>query len=74
MKSSPSVKRKLNSVRRAGGFSLIELMIVIATLTSVAAMGYIGLTNTNSAVKDAKLRQDVAVLNRAVNTYLSCFP
>jgi len=53
------------------GFSLIEMMIVIGALSSVAAMAFVALSGTASAVKETKLRQDVAAVNAAVRTYLA---
>lgn len=53
------------------GFSLIELMIVIGALSSVTAMAFVAMSGTSSAVKETKLRQDVAAVNAAVRTYLA---
>ena len=57
-------------IRRSRGFSLLELLIVVAALSSVAAMAVMGLSGTQSAAKATKLRQDVAALNSAVRIYL----
>ena len=51
------------------GFSLLEMMIVMAAMSTVLAMGIVQFGNTTKAVKSTKLQQDVAALNRAVNTY-----
>lgn len=53
------------------GFTLLELMISLAMLSTIAALAYIGLTNTTTAARSVKLQQDVAALNRALKTYAS---
>jgi prepilin-type N-terminal cleavage/methylation domain-containing protein len=57
--------------RRSKGFSLLEVLITLATISTVAAMAYVGATDTTSAARSVKLMQDVAALNRAVKTYAS---
>jgi prepilin-type N-terminal cleavage/methylation domain-containing protein len=70
MKNPTTPKPSWRNLRRADGFSLLELLIVVAALSSVAAMGFMGFADTGDAVKAAKLRQDVAAINSAVKTYL----
>ena len=43
--------------------------MVIAVISTTAAIGIVQLTNTSTAVKSTKLQQDVAALNRAIKTY-----
>jgi prepilin-type N-terminal cleavage/methylation domain-containing protein len=64
---SPRLRSPLN--KRSKGFSLLELLIALAAISSVVAMAVIHMSSTNEAVKEAKLRQDVAALNRAIRTY-----
>ncbi len=58
---------RIRNLRR--GFSLLELLIALGAISCVVAMGIVQFSGTTSPVKEAKLRQDVAALNRAVSTY-----
>ena len=51
------------------GFSLMELLMVLGALSSVAAMAFIHLSGTASSVRETKLRQDVTAVNSAARTY-----
>ena len=70
MKNIHFCSRTIPVPPKSRGFSLLELLIVLAAMSSVAAMGYVHFSSTTEAVKAAKLRQDVAALNTAVRTYL----
>lgn len=56
--------------RHRDGFSLLELLIVIAAISSVTTVAIWNFPGSGNAVKSVKLQQDVAALNRAVRTYL----
>ena len=47
----------------------MEVLVVIAGLALVVAVGLVAVLNANNAARETKLRQDVASLNRAVQTY-----
>ena len=70
MKKIGADSRVFESCRASHGFSLLELLIVVAALSSVAAVGFTSLSGTDRAVKSTKLRQDVSALNTAVRAYL----
>ena len=55
---------------RKRGFSLIEILMVVAAMSTIGAIGIVQLGNTTTAVKSTKLQQDVAAVNRAVKTYV----
>ena len=64
----------MNSIRKksskACGYSLLELMMVLAVFSTVAAGGILTVTNVIRAGENTKLKRDVAVINRAIRTYL----
>ena len=53
------------------GYSLLELLMVAAVLSSVMAAGYLAITNITGAVRAGKLQSDVVTINNAVRTYLT---
>ncbi len=52
------------------GFSLIELLSVVAVIGILASAGYVIFTNVNKSVHQEKLLSEVATLNSSVSTYL----
>ncbi|MDB6068853.1 MAG: hypothetical protein JWL81_24 [Verrucomicrobiales bacterium] len=66
LKLSPHIFK--NRVRRRG-FGLLEMLLILGAISTVGALGYVGLGTATTSVKDVKLSQDVAALNRAVKTY-----
>ena len=52
------------------GFTLTELLIAVAILSTLSAVGYLGFSNTTEAVRANKLASDVVALNAAVRTYI----
>ena len=67
---SISSQKATRLVKRSRGFSLIEILIVVAVMSTIAAIGLVQFGNTTTAVKSTKLQQDVAAVNRAVKTYV----
>ncbi|MDB6070272.1 MAG: hypothetical protein JWL81_1443 [Verrucomicrobiales bacterium] len=63
----PSVIRIL---RGKDAFSLLELLIVVAAISSVATVAILNFSGSGNSVKAVKLQQDVAALNRAVRAYV----
>jgi prepilin-type N-terminal cleavage/methylation domain-containing protein len=51
------------------GFTLIEILTVIAIMAVLTAAGYLVAVKVGRASAEAKLKNDVAMLNRAVQTY-----
>ncbi len=54
-----------------GGFSLVEVLISLAGLSSLAALALFGYANLLTNSGEQKLRADVAALNSAVNVYMA---
>lgn len=52
-------------------FSLVEILIVIAALGVLASVAVVSLTGAPDEARKAKLEQDVAVVNNAIDTYLA---
>ena len=53
------------------GFSLVEILVVVATMAILGSMGYVAVTRTTATAKGHKLLSDVATVNRAVQMYLA---
>ena len=60
---------KTNPQRRAA-FTLVEVLVVIAVLGLVATVVVPRIQEGPDAAKLAKLRQDVAIVNNAIDAYL----
>ena len=52
------------------GYSLIEVLMVVAILSSIAAGAIFGVRNVVQATENTKLQRDVGVVNSAIRTYL----
>ena len=57
--------------RKITGFSLVEVVVVVAVIGVVASLSCVVLGNIGQSVKDEKLNSDARTLNRAVMAYLS---
>lgn len=53
------------------GFSLIEMVVVIAMIGLIATISFAVVTQIHSAAEEEKLNSDAATLNRAVSAYLA---
>jgi len=76
MLSAEIMKTSINSEETATrkskkGFSLLELLIVVAVLSSVASAGYLLMSGLTTTVQAGKLQSDTVTLNNAVRTYLT---
>ncbi len=56
--------------RSVSAYSLLEVLMVLAVFSTVAAGGILTVTNVTRAVENTKLQRDVAVINRAIRIYL----
>ncbi|MEI6071670.1 MAG: DUF4114 domain-containing protein [Verrucomicrobiae bacterium] len=57
--------------RSAVGFTMIEVLGVVAAIAVLGSIGYVSITNTQQASAATKLDQDVASLNGSIQLYLS---
>ena len=55
--------------RRDGGFTLIELMVVMSIITILAAIGVASYTNSITRSKEAVLREDLFRMRDALDQY-----
>lgn len=53
------------------GFSLLELLVVLAIVASISALGILIMNRMEEGSKLAKLHQDVETINRAIQLYKS---
>ena len=58
-----------NSQRNAYGFSLIELVIVVVIIGVISAIAIPRLSRGAEGADESKLKQDLAVLNKALELY-----
>jgi len=57
--------------RTANGFTMVEVLGVIAALAAISAIGYVAVTRAKQTADATKLEQDVESLNRSVQIYLA---
>ena len=55
----------------ACGFTMIEVLVVIAALAAISAMGYVSISNTITSANGKKLSSDVASINRSIQIFQS---
>ena len=60
---------RLTRPRSAGGFTLIELMVVLALISVLAAMGVVQYRNAVLRTKEAVLSEDLFRLRDAIDQY-----
>lgn len=61
-------------MRRAAGFSLIELLVVVAIILIIAALAIPSLLNSRIAADEAAAAASIRLLNSAQITYNSTYP
>jgi len=64
------MKTILTSSPKNRGFSLIELLAVVAAVAILGSMAVVAISNSSQSVKQSKLEQDVSQLNSAVQVFL----
>lgn len=70
MKITPQPNKSSAPGQDPEGFSLIELLMAVAVISMVVAVGIFVTSGLTSSVKASKLQSDVATVNNAVRTYL----
>ncbi|MGI9243954.1 MAG: type II secretion system protein, partial [Verrucomicrobiales bacterium] len=65
------MENTLNTQQQRRGFSLIELLSVVAAIAVLGSLAVVAISNTNSTVKQTKLEQEVTSLNAAIEVFLS---
>lgn len=64
------LKQKLNRLRRRqGGFTLIELIIVMAIIAILASIAVPSYLSSMKAAKEAVLKEDLHVMRNAIDSY-----
>ncbi len=53
------------------GFTMIEVLAVLAALAVIGSLGYVAVSDTKSGADSAKLDSDVASINRSIQIYES---
>ena len=72
MKSNSSTITTLSSPRRVrAGFSLLEILLALAILSTITAVAVLFVGGTTDAARQTRLASDVATVNAAVKTYLT---
>ncbi|NNE93614.1 MAG: hypothetical protein HKN23_18350 [Verrucomicrobiales bacterium] len=64
------MKRNLQNKKNSKGFSLPELLGIVAVIGILATAGYAVYSSVHQSVKETKLKNEVASLNTAVASYL----
>lgn len=54
-----------------GGFTLVELLVVIASIGILSSVGYVATTGVQNSARENKLMSDVGSVNRSVTVYLA---
>ncbi len=55
----------------SGGFTLIELMVVVAIIAVLSVMGIAVFTNVQKSARDARRRSDIDAISKAWETHYS---
>jgi type II secretory pathway pseudopilin PulG len=56
---------------QAGGFSLVEILAIIAVMSVLSSIGFVTVSRSNATAKEVKLLSDVNSVNRSVQMYLA---
>lgn len=55
--------------QRSGGFSLVELLLIIAVVGTITSVSYVSISNSRSSAEQIKLESDVSSINQSVQLY-----
>ena len=65
----PAVRGRTPDQRRRGGWTLIELVIVMAIITVLAALATVGARNAVTLSREATLKEDLFRMRDAIDQY-----
>lgn len=63
----------LNIMRKNKGFTLIEILVVVAIIGVLAAIGLGSFASTQAKARDSKRKSDLSAISRAVEMYYNDF-
>jgi general secretion pathway protein G len=61
--------RARSAIARASGFTLVELLVVIALISILAAMGVVQYRNSIQTAKESVLHRDLFIMRDAIDQY-----
>jgi type IV pilus assembly protein PilA len=70
----PSNRTKAKKMRKQKGFSLIELLIVVAIILAIAAIAIPNLLRARIAANESSAVESIRLVNTAQVTYLTAYP
>jgi len=59
-------RSKLRTTFRTGGFTIVELLIVVVVIAILAAISVVAYSGIQSRAQDAKIKSDLAMLQKAI--------
>ena len=63
------MRQRLNGARRQGGFTLLELMVVLALITTLSAIAFATYQNTVQRGREAVLRENLFRIRDSLDQY-----
>lgn len=63
------MKRKLTQRRRRGGFTLMEVLLVVAILLILASLATVAISRTLKGTQSKQAKIDINTLQQAINVY-----
>ena len=67
--NNPSSHSSLQRLRHSAGYTLVEVVLVVAIISVLSASAFLVVTNTRRSTTNTKLARDVATVNQAIQMY-----